>query len=154
VINLFQMTDTGRLEAIVTTLVDPWVEVDGTALLDGTLDLYEYNQFWLNPPVLSQIIPLISGGTIVGRFAQVLRPALLQGLMVCPRYQTTAVDLPVRRAGDLNEDSFVNIDDLLMIVHGWGVCPLEPATCDANADCDTDVTIDDLLIVINNWSSP
>jgi hypothetical protein len=149
--DVFQVTATGRLEAIDTTLVDSWVDVDGTAMLVGTLDLIKYNLFSQNPPSAGQVLPLINGGTILGRFAQVFRPTQLNGLMVCPRYQSRAVILPVRRNGDLNEDLIVNIDDLLIIVQGWGQCPPHPEVCEAAADCNLTVNVDDLLMVINNW---
>jgi hypothetical protein len=49
----------------------------------------------------------------------------------------------------------VNIDDLLMVINGWGPCaaPCPPPGfgCHADIDNDCDVDIDELLIVINNW---
>ena len=55
-------------------------------------------------------------------------------------------------AADIIADGFVNIDDLLAVINGWGVCVVCPPTyCsgDANHDCGTN--IDDLLTVINGW---
>jgi hypothetical protein len=55
--------------------------------------------------------------------------------------------------GDVNGDSAVNINDLLLIINNWGACQLPPP-----GHCPSDVTgngatnIDDLLTVINHWS--
>ena len=51
--------------------------------------------------------------------------------------------------GDLNGDSVVNIDDLLVVIGAdWGAC----AGCDADANGDGFVNIDDMLLVISNWT--
>ena len=55
-------------------------------------------------------------------------------------------------AGDADENSVVNIDDLLAVINAWGPCPncfLIVCPADVNGDCM--VNIDDLLLVINNW---
>jgi hypothetical protein len=46
-------------------------------------------------------------------------------------------------------DGIINIDDLLTIINGWGVCD----QCLADIDGDDDVDIDDLLAVINGWGA-
>jgi acetyl esterase/lipase len=53
--------------------------------------------------------------------------------------------------GDLNNDGFVSVDDLLAVINGWGPCVPAPNFCAAEATGDTQVNIDDVLIVINNW---
>jgi len=51
--------------------------------------------------------------------------------------------------GDLNGDSIVNIDDLLVVIGAdWGAC----VGCDADANGDGFVNIDDMLLVISNWT--
>ncbi len=51
--------------------------------------------------------------------------------------------------GDLNGDSIVNIDDLLVVIGAnWGPC----SGCDADANGDGFVNIDDMLLVISNWT--
>jgi hypothetical protein len=51
--------------------------------------------------------------------------------------------------GDLNGDSMVNIDDLLVVIGAsWGPC----SGCDADANGDGFVNIDDMLLVISNWT--
>ncbi len=56
------------------------------------------------------------------------------------------IDPPV--LGDLNGDSVVNIDDLLIVISSWGPCD----GCAADFDNNGDVGIDDLLVVIANWT--
>lgn len=57
--------------------------------------------------------------------------------------------------GDVNNDSLVDINDLLLIINNWGPCAQPPS---APGGCPSDLTgngvtnIDDLLAVINNWS--
>jgi acetyl esterase/lipase len=54
--------------------------------------------------------------------------------------------------GDVTDDGAVNIDDLLMVLNGWGQCAPPPAFCPAEATGDQTVNINDLLMVINAWS--
>lgn len=53
--------------------------------------------------------------------------------------------------GDVNHDASVNIDDLFMVINGWGACPTPPEPCPADADGSGSVDVDDLFLVINNW---
>jgi T5SS/PEP-CTERM-associated repeat protein len=48
----------------------------------------------------------------------------------------------------------VNIDDLLAVINGWGICPQPcPPTCPADVNNTCVVNIDDLLAVINSWGA-
>jgi hypothetical protein len=55
--------------------------------------------------------------------------------------------------GDVNVDGVVNIDDLLSVINGWGLCPPPepPIHCPGDLDDNGVVDIDDLLNVINHW---
>jgi hypothetical protein len=68
---------------------------------------------------------------------------------------TLTCECPADIARHPTGDNMVNIDDLLMVINGWGPCaaPCPPPGfgCHADIDNDCDVDIDELLIVINNW---
>lgn len=48
---------------------------------------------------------------------------------------------------DVNNDGFVNVDDLLAVIGAWGPC----GACPEDIDGDGVVDVSDLLAVINNW---
>lgn len=50
--------------------------------------------------------------------------------------------------GDADGSTFVNIEDLLVVLGEYGPCP---EGCAADFDQDGDVDIDDMLVVIGNW---
>jgi trimeric autotransporter adhesin len=57
--------------------------------------------------------------------------------------------------GDTNADGNVNVDDLLDVINGWGLCPAFPAPCPGDVappGGDGIVNVDDLLGVINTWA--
>jgi subtilisin-like proprotein convertase family protein len=58
-------------------------------------------------------------------------------------------DQPPGTAGDLDGDSDVDLDDLLIVLGGFGC----PQVCAGDADGDCDVDLDDLLIVLGNFDS-
>jgi hypothetical protein len=51
--------------------------------------------------------------------------------------------------GDVTHNGFVDVDDLLMVINGWGGCPIGP--CEADATGNRIVDVDDLLATINGW---
>ena len=53
------------------------------------------------------------------------------------------------KAGDVNSDAVIDVDDLLAVINAWGNCP---APCDADLTGNGVVDVDDLLLVINNWT--
>ena len=57
-------------------------------------------------------------------------------------------------AGDVTGGGVVNIDDLVMVITGWGACPSPcPPQCPADANNDCLVNIDDLVLVITKWGA-
>lgn len=59
-----------------------------------------------------------------------------------------------QRVGDVNNDGFVNVSDLLAVITGWGACPTPPpppANCPADINGDGTVNVADLLLMISNW---
>jgi hypothetical protein len=63
--------------------------------------------------------------------------------------------LTVTPPGDVNHDGVVDINDLLAVISGWGICPPPPFDCHADVAPppagDGLINIDDLLFVISNW---
>ncbi|MHC4990454.1 MAG: hypothetical protein ACYTGC_05685 [Planctomycetota bacterium] len=55
-------------------------------------------------------------------------------------------------AGDVNGDLFVNVDDLLEVILGWG-CTVPPGPCPGDVNMDLVVNVDDLLLIILNWGA-
>jgi hypothetical protein len=53
--------------------------------------------------------------------------------------------------GDLDHSGAVDVDDLILVITGWGPCPA-PIGCDADANRDGVVDVDDLILVILDWS--
>jgi hypothetical protein len=54
-------------------------------------------------------------------------------------------------AGDANHDGDVDVDDMLLVIQGWGTCA-PPGFCKmGDVTGDNRVNIDDLLLVIINW---
>ena len=48
---------------------------------------------------------------------------------------------------DINSDSSVSFDDLLLLLAAWGPCP----ACTADIDGDGDVGFSDLLALLDAW---
>ena len=76
--------------------------------------------------------------------------AVLAGLVGAARLELSVnvSDTPVR-AGDVNGDGAVNVNDLLAVINAWGACPC----CAADVTYDNIVNVSDLLAVINSWGS-
>jgi uncharacterized membrane protein len=57
------------------------------------------------------------------------------------------------RAGDVDGNGSVGVQDLLGVINGWGACsvPHSVATCPADLDVNGTVGVPDLLRVINDW---
>jgi hypothetical protein len=51
-----------------------------------------------------------------------------------------------RAPGDVNNDSNVDVSDMLAVIAGWGTC-----VCPADLNRDGLVNVTDLLAVIENW---
>lgn len=65
------------------------------------------------------------------------------GSLRAARYQAKATCC----RADINQSGFVNVDDLLIVITGWGDCN----TCPADVNGDSHVNVDDLLAVITGW---
>jgi hypothetical protein len=52
---------------------------------------------------------------------------------------------------DLDRNELVNVNDLLMVINGWGSCSMAP--CFSDVDGNRAVDVDDLLGVIGGWGA-
>lgn len=53
--------------------------------------------------------------------------------------------------GDANNNGFVNVSDLILMINSWGMCP-KAGDCPADFNSSGRVDVTDLLILLNNWS--
>jgi hypothetical protein len=69
--------------------------------------------------------------------------------------QNINVDGSLGLPGDVNSSGFVDVDDLVAVILGWGACPAPPTFCEADVAPppagDGEVDVDDLVAVILNW---
>ncbi|HWB21244.1 MAG TPA: alpha/beta hydrolase fold domain-containing protein [Phycisphaerales bacterium] len=86
---------------------------------------------YLLPGIGHEDVPMSAYETVFDNFAALLMP-------------------PVRPA-DLTCDGQVNIDDLTLIITGWGVCVSTGSGCQGDVNHDGQVNIDDLTAVILDW---
>ena len=63
--------------------------------------------------------------------------------------QGWVVELEGDSPADINNDGVVGVDDLLLVIGGWGPCG--PFICPADINDDGMVGVDDLLAVIQDW---
>jgi uncharacterized membrane protein len=64
------------------------------------------------------------------------------------QYEAVMWEAPTPVPGDATGDGIVNVNDVLAVISGWGVCP---TNCPADLNGTGSVDVDDLLIVLNNW---
>ncbi len=66
--------------------------------------------------------------------------------------QTKAWSLDYSVLGDINGDTFVNVDDLILFLGAWGPCPAPcPPSCAADFDGNCLVNVTDLVTLLANW---
>jgi hypothetical protein len=73
--------------------------------------------------------------------------ALLAGLLVASTPAISSECCPA----DFTGDGFVNTDELLGVLSGWGTCPDDPDACPMDIDQSGTVGVDDLLAVLSGW---
>jgi hypothetical protein len=54
--------------------------------------------------------------------------------------------------GDVDEDTIVDLDDLLLLLDAWGTCPLCPSACPADLDGNCAVDVRDFLLLLQHWT--
>jgi hypothetical protein len=68
-----------------------------------------------------------------------------------PTFHITGdINLPLPCPADINDDTNVNVTDLLAVIGAWGACS-DPDNCPADVNNDDTVNVTDLLAVIGAW---
>jgi hypothetical protein len=58
----------------------------------------------------------------------------------------------LRQESDVNHDGIVDVNDLLIVISHWGLCPAwSELTCEGDIDSSFTVDTNDLTAVIANW---
>jgi hypothetical protein len=62
------------------------------------------------------------------------------------------IDTPEQECdADLNDDSYVNVSDMLQLIESWGA--YWNKSCDADLDNDNHASVSDLLLLIDAWGT-
>ena len=92
-------------------------------------------------------------GPAGGALLEILWPSGgFSSVLVSPN-QFLVIDEANLVPGDLTADGIVSIQDFLVLLFTWGVCPGPPVGCPGDLDGDGEVGIVDLLIVLGNWTA-
>jgi hypothetical protein len=130
---------------------------------------YADGQHWddtsfASPPTATSAVVTLNYQTTSREYIEFLRDAntsntagqnaydrwLARGMSEPADMDSVTIDLGSHRAGDLNHDGVVDVNDLLSVISMWGVCP-PPSLCAGDANGDNRVDINDLLLVVTNW---
>ena len=126
--------------------------VNGNIALNGVLEIATVPGFKPQPGSTYQIALACSGCALTGSFAQVIPAATYE---IIYNADSVIVKVPgeliceadIAPAGSGN--GLVDVDDLLVVINSWSVCP--GGECIADITGDGNVNVDDLLAVINGW---
>lgn len=129
-------------------------EATFTFTLDvGDADVLAYVQAALDQDALALMITSLhasemkAGGTFPEVYCK--EDTLVVLGIVDPARLDLELDGP--KPGDLDDDGFVRIEDLLDFLALWGDCP-PTGPCAADFDCSGEVDISDLLILLSKWT--
>jgi autotransporter-associated beta strand protein len=125
------------------------LDIAENAVLDGTLDVSLINSF---TPGFGDTFEIISATSVTGTFASELLPTLGGGLSFEVLYGLNDVTLRVILVGDLDDDGFVGITDLNLVLSNWNQ-NVPPANAAADPSGDGFVGIEDLNFVLGNWNA-
>ena len=129
------------------------LEIDGTAMIDGTLDVSLINGF--TPSVGNNFGFLFANGGFGGSFSALNLPDITgMGMdwLLNPGGSTLFLEVIATLPGDLDGDGFVGINDLNIVLANWNQ-NVPPANPLADPSGDGFVGIDDLNAVLGNWNA-
>lgn len=118
--------------------------------IGGTLDIQLINGF---DPNAGDTFDIFNFATSTGTFADVLLPTLDTGLGWHLGELYTDGELHVELLGDLNQDGFVGIEDLDLLLANWGDSALAFDYAAGDASGDGLVGAADLALVQANWGN-
>jgi hypothetical protein len=131
--------------------------ITGIATLDGTLDLTILDTPFV-APTLGDSFDILTASSIVGAFSDVTGTLIgettrFNVTYLADRVRVEVIATPPHLAGDLNDDGFVGVDDLNLVLSRWnqaspaGVWPL------GDVSGDGFIGVDDLNAVLVNWNA-
>ncbi len=129
------------------------LEIDGTASIDGTLDVSLINSF---VPAVGNSFGILFANSGFGGSFHTLNLPDISGLglqwQLNPGGSTLFLNVEAALQGDLDGDGFVGLSDLDIILNNWNqsIPPGDPL---ADPTGDNFVGLADLDIVLNNWNA-
>ncbi len=139
-----EITDTADLSTI---------DVNGNFAADGTLRITLAAD--ATAPQFGDAYDLLDFATLTGAFDVLDLPSLSPGLVWNTANLLNAGILTIAIAddiaGDLNNDGYVGLDDLDLILNNWNTTVRDGHPSDPSGD--NFVGLDDLDIVLNNWNN-
>lgn len=144
---LFTQEPAGTLELTIATenVSQEWrVVVGGAAALAGTIKLNLAPQF---QPQQGQVFQLLTAASITGAFHTIVAPP---GFVInySPNSVKCVYTMPC--IGDVNGDGIIDVQDLMLIIGGWGGCP-NGSMCIGDVNGDGVVNLNDLLALMELW---
>ncbi len=130
------------------------VHVTGMAQLYGELNVSLINGFTTLPGDSFAI--LTAAGGIIDAFNLLNLPdisASNQAWQITNTGAAIVLDVLSTLAGDLNNDGFVGLDDLDIVLNNWNQNVTAGALTEGDPSGDGFVGLDDLDIVLNNWNN-
>ncbi len=133
---------------IVATLEFGAADVHGLAWVGGDL--------WVLDNATDEILRVDAAGEVMETFS--LPDDVWYGLVwdgaefwSCNLDMFYNLDLPLPPPGDVDGDGIVGINDFLLVIGNWGLCPAPCPPCTGDTDGDCEVGILDFLTVLGNW---
>lgn len=114
----------------------------------GTLVIEHLSGF--EGPQIGEFIDVVTTGSVIGEFDQVVAPALTGDREYQVEYLSDRVRVIVAEVcvGDIDGSGGVGFNDLVAILSAWGPCV---GDCPADLDGSGDVGFNDLIIALSAW---
>lgn len=139
-----------KLEGLTQGGTYDWLEVGGNATLGGLLDIALLGGFM---PGLGNSFDIITAGSgISGVFSSVLFPVIPNiGLGIS--YSANTATLTTGLIGDLDNDGFVGLTDLNVVLSNWNGNVAAGVWIFGDPSGDGFIGIEDLNVLLGNWNA-